>query len=1331
MLNKDVPQVKSAEEISCVNSSVNIKENPQSESFSEESILEQPVPFIESRIGHATSSLFLPPNLDLSELPSHSNHVNSCIEIKAVNIGLGPREDSLVIPILVNGDEVDALLDIGAQVTILSNEFLANMRNPPQLLDPVRLKGAGIGSFMQGHIAGEINISIQDNVYKWRPYAAPVTDPVILGLDFLKHIGATIDLVKSVIYVESTEVPAHLRGTENLQVNNIKNEEDLNSKLVDKLRETLPSHVHDLFNRSCKELEPHQCEAVAKLLGSFADVFSVTDTDLGYFTEIEHTIDTGEAKPIRSRMRRTALEFQGEEEKHVNAMLNAGVIKPSSSPWSASPVLIRKRDSSLRYCIDYRRLNEVTTRDAFPLPLIEDCIDSLAGCKWFSSLDMNSGYWQIKLSEKDAPKTAFITKYGLFEWTRLPFGLSGAPATFQRAVQLVLQGLLWSKALSYLDDVVVLGPDFTSALENLAQVLQRFRDYNLKLKARKCHLFQRKIKFLGRVVSSQGIEVDPGTFSIIRDWPVPRSVREVESFLGYANYHREFVPNYANISVPLYELTGPKAVFEWTEEKQVSFENVKKALSEMSPLSFPDPNETYILDCDASDRAIGGELGQLQEGRVVPIGFASFVLTKEQRKYCTTRKELLAVLRLTRQFRHYLLGKTVWVRTDHNSLTWLLRFKQIQGQLARWIEELAEYDIVIIHRAGKLHQNADGLSRIPDHLEECNCYEAGKRVEDLPCGGCSYCKRAQEQWGRFEDDVDDVVPIAVRAVSLDREGAIICPNWLNNYSPDYISKCQNEDPELKPLIQWLNTGENPSQGELALSEPGTRHFWRVKEQLIQQNGLLYYKWEKIDEDQKFLLILPKKFVPEVLAFAHDSVTSGHLGVAKTRSKLQQSFIWYGMGRDCKDYIYSCHICRVNKKVSPKPRAALGSYHAGLPMERVHFDILGPLPVSNKGNVYVLVIIDQFTKWVESYALPDQKAESIAEKLVFEFISRFGCPLEIHTDQGRNVDGSLINSICSLLQVRKTRTTPYHPSSNGQCERYNRTILQMVRCFMTGNVKDWDVHLPILMGALRSVPNRNTGYTPNMLMFGREVWGPENLIFGVNTEPPACVDDFVTRLQERVERAHRIVRKSLRESQAVQKRTYDNKTVQHSYGVGDLVLKRDWAGKKGESPKLRPIWKGPLLVVKSLSPMLVQIQGRKRSEVVHHDNLLPYHGGNIPLWVRRFRHRLERESDSVVLQDVLEQDEPLGLSSLFGEDEGRGDHVYSQVNEPVNDFDLFPNDISTSESDTTPIDTASKPKRKPRRRPQTAPEVEEPEPDPIVTRRGREVKLPPWLKGMVQ
>ena len=1036
------------------------------------------------------------------------------------------------------------------------------------------------------------------------------------------------------------------------------------SGLVAPLR--VPEHLAGLLQKSSTDLNSSQREKVAELLIEFQDIFSRHDLDLGHFTGLTHKIDTGNARPIKCRMRRTPLGFEKEEEKTIQGMLDAGVIQESTSEWASVPVLVRKRDGSVRYCVDFRGINSLSVKDSYPLPLIEECLDTLSGVQYFNCLDMAAGYWQISIAPEDRHKTAFVTKYGLYEHVRMGFGLCNAPATFQRAVNLVLRGLTWKSVLAYLDDVIVVGKDFQDALANLREVFLRFRKYNLKLKPRKCALFQSEVGFLGKKVDRFGVRVTKDKIQAVLDWPVPTNRTEVESFLGYVNYHRDYLKGFAGIASCLYGLTGPKAVFNWQAEHQRAFEQLKSMMTAPPVLAFPQAEGRFILDTDASDLAIGAELSQIQDGVERCIAYSSYTLTPEQRRYCTTRKELLAVVAFTRHFRHYLLGRQFTVRTDHSSLVWLTRFRHIGGQLARWLEELSQFDFEIQHRSGIKHSNADGLSRIPERDNPCPCYTAGKDIQTLPCGGCKYCEKMQQQWTRFESDVDDVVPLAVRQITAEAE-AVEDPappdtgsNYMDTYSPEQLRDFQLKDSDLKPLLTWLEAKYEPTQAELFLQSRATRHMWLCKPQLKVVGGVLYYLWD-YGTHTKLKLVVPENLKEDVLSMVHDTKAGGHFGRDITTQKLKHSFYWFQCARDCKVFVETCAVCSKQKKPTVRARAGLHNYRAGAPGDRVHLDILGPFVTSSQGNRYVLVAIDQFSKWVELRALPEQTAEAIAKSFFEDWVVRFGTPTQIHTDQGKNFDGNLFKSFCKLLEIAKTRTTPYRPSSNGQVERYNRVIVQFIRCFLEGKQKNWDLYLPALGMSLRASVNRSTGFTANLLHLGREVHMPSDVFLGLSEvnqpdlEHAAYVKNILSMSKETLAKA----REGLRATQVRQKRTYDEKLHQHSYQKGDMVYKIDSSTKVGHSKKLRPVWLGPFLVTEVLSPVLYRIQGRKDTTVIHHDRLKICKDRVIPLWLRRKRHGL-LDLDETIGYAMDELDSILESSS---QPEGEGAEAAAPAEHP--------------------------------------------------------------------
>ena len=500
------------------------------------------------------------------------------------------------------------------------------------------------------------------------------------------------------------------------------------------IERTLPEPLQELLEH-CTDLTDSETARLKELLYDYQHVFSLTEGDLGTTQMVKHRIETGNVLPIRQQPRCTSPWKHDKIERQVADLLHQGRVTESSSPWSSPVVLVTKKDGSQRLCVDYRQLNAATVKDAFPLPRVDDSLSALSGSRWFSTLDLASGYWQVAMDASTKEKAAFVTSSGLYEWNVMPFGLCNAPSTFARLMELVLKGLHWKICLIYLDDVIVMAPTFEEELERLKQVFEQLAQAGLKLKPKKCFLFWKRVSSLGHVVTEEGITADPGKVEQVRTWPVPESSMEVKSFLGLASYYHRFIPAFSTVAQPLYKLTEAKTEFVWTGQCQQAFDSLKGLLTSARVLAYPTREGKFVLDTDASDHGIGVALSQLQDGVERPIAFASRTWSKSERNYCVTHHELLAIVEFVKQHRHYLQGARFSIRTDHAPLRSVINAKDPEGQLAPWIEFLSAFHFEIQYRAGQRHQNADALSRRPcdDRCKWCRGWKSQKQVS-CSCG---------------------------------------------------------------------------------------------------------------------------------------------------------------------------------------------------------------------------------------------------------------------------------------------------------------------------------------------------------------------------------------------------------------------------------------------------------------------------------------------------------------------------------------------------------------------------------------------------------------------
>lgn len=571
---------------------------------------------------------------------------------------------------------------------------------------------------------------------------------------------------------------------------------------------------------------------------------------LGNTNAAEHRIDLTTGTTPKShayRLPEAHLKFVREE---IDRMLNIGVVSPSKSPMSAPIVLVKKKDGTLRFCVDYRKLNAITQKDVYPLPRIDDILAKLSGNIFFSTFDADSGFWQISIRPEDRAKTAFTSPFGLFEFNRMPFGLCNAPATFQRLMDVVLSGLLWRTCLVYMDDIIVFGRSFEEHMDNLTQVLDALRAANITLKPSKCKLFCEEIQFLGHVVSAEGVATDPQKVSKIKDMPAPRNAHEVRIFTGLTGYYRKFIKDYATIAEPLNRLLRKEGEWHWDTEQQQAVDELKKRLTEAPILAFPDFSLPFVLFTDASNHGVGAVLSQIQNGREVVICYYSRTLNPAERNYSTTERECLAIVDAVKNFRYYLIGRRFEVVVDHHSLRWLKTVGDNSQRLARWSLQLQEFDYDVTYRPGKQHSNSDALSRLT--------------------------------------------------------GEVV--NMVSTIS-DFREE-QSKDPMLRCYIEYLTKKTLPPDELLRQDVIKACRELTVIDGLLFR---IWYPQGRRSSEPKSQLVVPLTMYARVIEEHHDSSIAGHLGFFKTYERIRERYFWDHMLQDIATWISTCEQCIRRKR----------------------------------------------------------------------------------------------------------------------------------------------------------------------------------------------------------------------------------------------------------------------------------------------------------------------------------------------------------------------------------------------------------------------------------
>lgn len=1006
---------------------------------------------------------------------------------------------------------------------------------------------------------------------------------------------------------------------------------------------------------------------------------------------LQHGIDTGDSKPIRQPGRRQSPEKQEAIVRCVEEQLAEGIIEASSSAWRANPVLIRKKDGTPRFCVDYRDLNNATKKDVYPLPRMDDTLAALAGAQVFSSLDLKAGYWQVLMDPDSRAKTAFLAPNGLWQYRVMPFGLTNAPATFQRLMDRVLGELKNVCVLVYLDDIIVFSRDFDDHIAHLKRTFEKLEAANLTINLKKCQFGREYLEFLGHVVAPDGIRTSPRNTEKIAKFSTPQNKKDVATFLGLAGYYRQFISDFSRIAAPLEELKRPTTLWSWSPTHDEAFRRLRDELTRGPVLRFPDLNAPFFVQTDASQVGLGAVLGQIVEGEERVVCYASRVLTVDEQAWHSLELELLAVIWALETFRFYLDGREFTVQTDAAGLLWLSKIKEPTGRLGRWILRLSIYNFRFIHRKGTANANADALSREPRFPEriEFQKFDLPSDAESFRWDGTATLEAARQArvnrimarrveaiearirqllatrvakaeslvgelallHGRQADagSVDitaclggecgvegcpvlqaylaDTFPVltattasseseVVRAVTPQAEAPSPSPSLVRRLSVDDVTAAQRQDPLLAHIVSKMVGGETPP-----LSRTLKRRIRRIKmEDFALSEGVLYYTGSpavqafdtphRLRTSPRGRLVLPVSLREEALRLAHDTPLQGHRGAGRTMETLSREVYWPGMLTDVKRFVEDCTSCQLHRHQVQKRQGELHptASHKLRPWEAVAVDLMGPYPVTEDGNKFIVVFVDYYTRWPEAQALPDSTAPTVAKAFVDLVVSRYGSPKTLLSDQGPQFTSDFFTQTCQLLGVKRRFTTVFHPQAN-LTERVNQEIKRMTRkfCYLDGNQRKWDRRLQQLMGAIRFAPNATLGESPAFLNFGRVPRLPIQWTFDLTDDDHAQLEEvpelgeYLRRLHQTLEEAKDVVRDNVVSQNQRYKAWYDTKRRLPRIREGDYV--RVWEVKKssarqGLNAKLSPTFsKQVYQVIRVLEGSYVLRDATGKSETI--------------------------------------------------------------------------------------------------------------------------------------
>lgn len=787
-------------------------------------------------------------------------------------------------------------------------------------------------------------------------------------------------------------------------------------------------------------LNSEETKALYKLCKQYENIFFKETHQLTFTNQIKHDINLHNEKPAFTKSYRYPYIHKEEVRKQIDKMLDQGIIRSSYSPWS-SPIWIvpKKADASgktkWRLVVDYRKLNEQTVDDRYPLPNITEILDKLGKCMYFTTLDLASGFHQIEVNPRDIQKTAFTVDSGHYEYIRMPFGLKNAPSTFQRVMDNVLKDLQGKSCLCYMDDIIVFSTSLQEHISNLNQVFNKLEQANLKVQLDKSEFLHKEVAFLGHIVSSEGVKPNPEKIEAVKKFPIPKTPKQIKSFLGLLGYYRKFIKDFANLTKPMTECLRKDKKITMNPEYVNCFEKCKTLLCENPILQYPDFSKPFVLTTDASNVALGAVLSQGAIGLDRPICYASRTLTKTEQNYSTIEKELLAIVWSVRYFRPYLYGKKFQIVTDHKPLTWLFSLKEPNSKLVRWRLKLEEYEYEIVYKKGTKNTNADALSRLEPEIIELNVHSGSESTHSeeigVILGNCKKDAIPTTNTVLNEFNTQIILELDSRYLHLETFFKIYYRKKRR-----YLIK-SNEFDEQK-LMQVYNEYIIPGKLiGIACSESTFKLMNEIHEKHFSNSKIKLVRSKLIVED-----IVDELQQRDVITKIHQE--GNHRGISENLEQLKRQFYFPKMKNLINQIINKCEICQTLKYGrNVQPIKLEVTENPKKPLEIIHIDIFA---INNKK---FLTILDKFSKFAVAYHLVTSDGLEVV-KLMKNFISVHGIPQKLVTDRGVEFTSIIFKQFCEMYKITLHLTTPKASTGNSPVERLHSTLIEIYRIIYAKN-----------------------------------------------------------------------------------------------------------------------------------------------------------------------------------------------------------------------------------------------------------------------------------------